>query len=373
MESQVEFAYFYNKQNKTESFGTITQEHNWGAVNNDAEKAARQVLPKRIEEYHILKVTKQAPFGSFLSDTLSINFSEILDRSRLFDQTEPIAVDDINRLLVDASPLTAWKGIKDLNDISKYDKTLYMIRRYIEMCIDRPRLYSFGQFQQLLAFISEEPWHPQTLGFFAFADEAATGQVLFNDGKFHRTEYYAKYYGGNNSLSDLDGNLEYAILGGNSEDILPAPVVEVFWVSDVVDAVLLSLFHLLQEKTAIKKCANCGKLFVPLARADAIYCDRPAPQDSTKTCKEYGSKVLWYENVVSDDVAKLARNIYCAKQMLAKRNPDKPEYTEMFKYFQVEKKKWEQQVKAGEKTREEFSAWLRTMKLCKTLGELERS
>lgn len=80
---------------------------------------------------------------------------------------------------------------------------------------------------------------------------------------------------------------------------------------------------------------------------------------------------MWYEKVLSDDVAKLARNIYCAKQMLAKRNPDKPAFMAMFEYFKTEKKKWEQEVKAGVKTREEFMEWLRKMKLCRTLEELE--
>lgn len=62
--------------------------------------------------------------------------------------------------------------------------------------------------------------------------------------------------------------------------------------------------------------------------------DRLSPQDNAKTCKAYGSKVLWYENVVSDDVARLARNIYCSKQMLAKRNPDRSEYAEYVCVFQ---------------------------------------
>lgn len=173
------------------------------------------------------------------------------------------------------------------------------------------------------------------------------------------------------NLEDLGSRFEHAMLDTNQDYVLTSPVVEAFEISNVVDAVLLSLFHLIQERTAIRRCANCQKLFVPLARADAIYCDRPSPQDSKKTCKEYGSKVLWYENIVSDDVAKLARNIYCAKQMLAKRNPDKLVYAEMFEYFKAEKKKWEQEVKAGEKTREEFMEWLRKIKLHKTLEELK--
>lgn len=45
----------------------------------------------------------------------------------------------------------------------------------------------------------------------------------------------------------------------------------------------------------------------------------------------------------------------------------------MFAFFRAEKKKWENEIKAGTKTREEFAEWLRKMKLCKTKAELEES
>lgn len=50
---------------------------------------------------------------------------------------------------------------------------------------------------------------------------------------------------------------------------------------------------------------------------------------------------LWYDRLKNDEVAKLARNVYSAKQMLVRRNPDILAYKEMFEYFKAERKKWE--------------------------------
>ena len=85
------------------------------------------------------------------------------------------------------------------------------------------------------------------------------------------------------------------------------------------------------------------------------------------SCKEYGSKKLWYDKLKSDEIAKLSRNIYMAKQMLVKRNPDIIGYKDMFEFFKKERKKWEKAVKDGSKTRDEYVEWLNSMKVKKVL------
>ena len=81
-------AYFYDKANKTELFCTVTPTHNYGRAKTDAEEAARKKLPKNIEEFLMLKAEKVIPFGSLLSDALSIDFSgamEFIDTMRYTD------------------------------------------------------------------------------------------------------------------------------------------------------------------------------------------------------------------------------------------------------------------------------------------------
>lgn len=381
MEEKQKFAYFYSYENKSESFGVVTRAHNWGKPKSNTEAAVREILPKNVEEFCILQVEESGKmqFGSFLADMLSINFSEAIDffREGSSGWLEELDQEDLCLLPKDIRLLTLTRENKGKTivgkDILDDVKRLYIIRKYVEMCIENPKLYSFGQFQLLLDTVCKEEWHLKPLGFFVPIDTFETNRYFFYDRDFPKASYYDSASFHRYDLSGLGSHLEDTLLGHSSRNNLPDTTIEVFEISNTVDAVLLSLFHLIQEQTAIKKCANCSKLFVPLARADAIYCDRAAPQDESKTCKAYGSKVLWYENIVSDDVTKLARNIYCSKQMLTKRNPDKREYADMFAFFKTEKKKWEREIKSGTKTREEYAEWLRKMKLCKTKAELEES
>lgn len=125
---------------------------------------------------------------------------------------------------------------------------------------------------------------------------------------------------------------------------------------------LISLFELSRQKKVIRRCANCGMYFIPENRIDTIYCDNPSPQDATRTCKQYGSQRLWYERLKDDELLSLSRNIASAKSMLAKRNPDIPEYAQSYNYFRAERKKWKKAIEDGSKTRDEYREWLLMMR-----------
>lgn len=133
------------------------------------------------------------------------------------------------------------------------------------------------------------------------------------------------------------------------------------------DFVASSIFYFFQNGFRFNRCANCGRFFIPLSRSDELYCDQPSPQDGHRSCKQYGSERLWYDKLKQDEAAKLARNIYSAKQMLVRRNPDIVGYKKMFDYFKIERKKWEALVKSGKKSKEEYVSWLNEMKAKKTL------
>lgn len=133
------------------------------------------------------------------------------------------------------------------------------------------------------------------------------------------------------------------------------------------DLLLESIYYVFFHHYGFKRCTNCNCFFIPLSRSDEIYCNNPSPQDSAKTCKQYGSERLWYERLKEDEAAKLSRNVYAAKSMLARRNPDIEAYAKMRDYFRAERKKWESDLKNGIKTKEEYICWLNEMKKKKTL------
>lgn len=136
---------------------------------------------------------------------------------------------------------------------------------------------------------------------------------------------------------------------------------------DLVNYLCMTFYQLLDKGYLIKKCENCGKYFVPFNRSDTLYCDRFAPQDNNKTCKEYGASKTYLENLKNDKAKGLFRKIYMAKQMLAKRNPDSPEYAESFEKYKTQSKQWKAEVKAGTKTEQEYIDWLKAVKEKKVL------
>jgi len=137
--------------------------------------------------------------------------------------------------------------------------------------------------------------------------------------------------------------------------------------SSLIEFVISTIYYVFKNGYQFKRCKNCGRFFIPFSRSDEIYCNNISPQDSSRTCKKYGTEKLWYDRIKNDEVAKLSRNIYAAKQMLVKRNPNIKEYKEMFDYYKTEREKWNKLVKCGEKSREEYIEWLNQMKKQKTL------
>lgn len=132
---------------------------------------------------------------------------------------------------------------------------------------------------------------------------------------------------------------------------------------------LASLRELSLRGKVVRKCANCGRYFVPENRSDTRYCDRISPQEPTMDCKTYASQRLWYQKQKQDELAVLSRNILSAKGMLAKRNPDIPAYQRSYDYFRAERMKWKKAVESGEVTRESYREWLLKMQEQKIIKE----
>lgn len=137
---------------------------------------------------------------------------------------------------------------------------------------------------------------------------------------------------------------------------------------DIYSLLTFEVHQIIKQGATVKKCNNCGKFFITQTRSDTLYCSRPSPQDKDLTCKEYGSKKLWYDRLQLDELKRLARNAYNAKQMLVRRNPGTVAYKEMFDYFRIESKKWVAAVESGQKTPDEYKEWLNMMKHQKYLN-----
>lgn len=132
---------------------------------------------------------------------------------------------------------------------------------------------------------------------------------------------------------------------------------------------LISIKKIVRSGKQIKKCKNCGKYFFPSNRSDELYCDNQSPESPDMSCKEYGTRRLWYERQKEDELATLSRKIASAKGMLAKRNPDIPAYAASYSYFKTQRLNWMKAVKDGSKTQDEYKEWLLYMQSHKVIKE----
>lgn len=138
-------------------------------------------------------------------------------------------------------------------------------------------------------------------------------------------------------------------------------------------SMVASFLELIRRGKVVRRCKLCGKYFIPRNRSDTLYCDMPSPEDPGMTCKEYGTRRLWYEKQKDDELSTFSRKIASAKGMLAKRNPDIPEYSASYEYFKAERLKWKKEVEGGTKTKEEYREWLRQMQNQKVIKEAIKS
>lgn len=138
--------------------------------------------------------------------------------------------------------------------------------------------------------------------------------------------------------------------------------VVTFYSESLVEFLNANIYYVLSTNKTFRVCKNCGRLFVPAHRSDTSYCDRRSPQNGLMTCKEYGTKRLWYEKLKTDEVKKMYRNIYAQKQMLCRRNPDIENYQSDFENYKRCSKQWKADVKNGVKSEKEFLAWLKSVK-----------
>ena len=153
-------------------------------------------------------------------------------------------------------------------------------------------------------------------------------------------------------------SFEAAIRGFAKSDKSKHAVTSVYTCDGIADICMASLYHLLTLGHVIKVCGNCGKYFVPLRRSDALYCDRVSPFNASRTCKEDGSQRAFEEKLKTDEAEKLRRQIYQAKQMRVRRNPNIQSYKESFERWKKDVNQWKKDIKKGRKTSEEFILWL---------------
>ena len=321
--------------------------------------------PESHGEYYTVKLKDNAP-GYVLTSLLNIDFEAVAEiiTDLAWEETAdeysdpPINYEEIYNRLLSVSDVFSFYLPNDWDKI-RYDletvhegvaHTVEMLKKYIAFC-NRKQIAYNGQFYIFLLSNGYFEVDPSVI---MPVEQIESMDSLFDDvGEFvdELDEIYDVFI---NGLDPDTTDLNCYLLG--PEDRLR-------------DIAMISFNELASRGKTIRQCQNCGKYFIPAKRADTLYCDNPSPEAPEMTCKEYGNRRLWYERQKEDELATFSRKIASAKGMLAKRNPDIPDYAASYEYFKAERLIWKKAVDEGLKTKEEYWKWLLLMQSQKVIKE----
>ncbi len=113
----------------------------------------------------------------------------------------------------------------------------------------------------------------------------------------------------------------------------------------------IEMLKIFERKYKVLRCKNCGKLFVPARKSDALYCDRNSPQNETMSCKRFASQQ-------PQGVSQLYKKIYMKKSVRAKRHKDDFTITNEFEKWKTQVDKKRADYNKGVITADEFEKWL---------------
>lgn len=127
--------------------------------------------------------------------------------------------------------------------------------------------------------------------------------------------------------------------------------------NDIIQTFIIELFEMTEiESTAIKKCKNCGKFFVPDNRVDELYCSNIYEND--KTCKEVEPFRTKQKLMQENDDLRIYRNVYQKLLLRTRRNPNNGQYENDFNEFKKKNIELKEKIEEGKLTQIEYIKWL---------------
>lgn len=115
----------------------------------------------------------------------------------------------------------------------------------------------------------------------------------------------------------------------------------------------------INKDMTIRKCANCGKYFIPKTMHDTKYCDEIFKNN--KTCKEIGRELTFKEKLDKNPLLKNYRTRY---QTLSKQAAERDTH-EMYEYFKKVGPEMRKKYIDNEITAKEFQDWINSTKVRK--------
>lgn len=144
--------------------------------------------------------------------------------------------------------------------------------------------------------------------------------------------------------------------------------LSLFLAEDFREYLVMSLYYLIRSGCTVTTCQNCGRQFVAYNRSDTLYCDRAAPQDAGKTCREYGTYFTRLEKIRHDDATHLYKQIYnrMGNRYRRTKTAESPAGNSRFQaelqQFREDSKAWKHRIQQGDAREKEYIEWLSSKK-----------
>lgn len=299
------------------------------------------------------------PIGTLLLDFLNINFEEFEEFLNFFIKYGPFGYKSflnksfekfIDSLVTEDITYIKFRQIinkfylKYKNNFIEFQTKLINVISYTYNLDNNKNISSLTPLQR--NYIAAKKYH--------FYYPLNVNVQTIYDTISHSSNQYKKLFATFQSEKDLINDIK-----NNEFEITPGISYQS---NDIFSLLIISFNQILQnKKIVVKKCNNCGKFFIPVAKTNEIFCDNVFG-NTNKTCKQVGSAIAYNNKLKKDDAQRKYRSTYSNWCMLIKRYPDIESYKLNFEVWKKEANKFKSDIRNKTSTNEEFLEWLETHK-----------
>ena len=185
---------------------------------------------------------------------------------------------------------------------------------------------------------------------------------IFRKNHLHIKESLANVNNYYEYLLSIDTRINEIVQSIKDIEILYVSSYEIF---NIFEYINICILQLTQNNIIIKKCKNCNNYFIPESRTDEVYCNRISPQNPNKTCKEYGAKKTYRDEIKSTPI-KYEHNktsqFYRMRINRAKTQKEKEQYQKKFNTYKDNYQKKKEKYNAHKLEELAFVEWIRNQK-----------
>ena len=135
----------------------------------------------------------------------------------------------------------------------------------------------------------------------------------------------------------------------------------VYSINSSLSLIIFEMANVINTETKIVKCKNCNNYFVPIGRADSLYCGYPAPQNVNKDCRDIGAQATRAKKMKNDVVTQEYRRLYMRLKMGIKRHPEDLKKKESLENLIQGMKRLRKQREEGLVSSDDILEWLHNM------------